>query len=74
MKRFTAIASIARAPEFKVSIHQMNVGSLSECVVDNRLVLVDGNRTSRIDQISARFRGWIDAVNGTQNELLLQMR
>jgi hypothetical protein len=43
MEGFTAIARIARSPELKASIHQMDVGPLPKRVVDNRLVLVDSN-------------------------------
>ncbi len=74
MKRFAAETRITRAPEFKASIHQMNIGPLSKRVVNDSFVLIDSDRTSRIDQVPARFRSRIDAVNGTQNELLLQMR
>jgi hypothetical protein len=41
MEGFTAIARITRASEFEASIHQVNVGPLSECIVDNSFVLVD---------------------------------
>ena len=71
MERFAAKTRIARPPKLKASVHQMHIGPLSERVVDNGFVLIDCDRTSRIDQVSARFRSRVYAVNGTQNELLL---
>lgn len=52
---------------------EFDIGSLSQCVIYDTLILVHSNRTSRIDDITACGRIRVDRVNGTKNQLLLQV-
>lgn len=46
---------------------EFDIGSLSQCVVYDTLILVHSDRTSRIDDITACGRVRVDGVNGTKD-------
>jgi hypothetical protein len=60
--------------EFKTGLHELDIWPLLQGIIDDRLVLVDRDRTGRVDDIASRRRGWRGRVQRTQDELFLQMR
>jgi hypothetical protein len=58
----------------EASVHQFHVRALSQCIINNGLIFVNGDGTRRINQISSRFRVRGDTVNGAEDKLLLEVR
>lgn len=55
------------------SIDERDVGPLLQCVVHHSFVLVDSDRTRRVDEAPACLGFWRDTVDRTQDELLLKV-
>lgn len=73
-ERLPAVAREARAPELEPGVDELYVRPLAECVVDHRLVLVNGHGARRVDEETARLRICLDAVDRAQDELFLEVR
>lgn len=59
--------------ELESSLDELDVGSLSEGVVDNGLVLVNRDGAGRVDEVTSRRRVGVDRVDGAEDELLLEV-
>lgn len=70
----SAILRVALPPKFKPSFDELDIGTLAQRVVHDHLILIHCDGACRVDEISTCLRLGTDAVNGTQNQLLLQMR
>lgn len=54
-------------------LDKLDVGALAESVVDDSLVLVDGDGASGVDDVAARRGVGVDRVNGAEEKLLLEV-
>ena len=59
--------------ELEPGIDELDVWSFPKSVVDDRLVLVDGYGTSRVDDVSTRFGVGVYAVDCAEDELFLEV-
>ena len=59
--------------DLEAGFDQLHV-SIFECIFNNSFVLIDRNRASRINDISSGFRVSVNAVDGSFDQLLLEMR
>jgi hypothetical protein len=60
--------------EGQTSLNQLDVRPLVQCVLDDLLILLDRDRASRVDDITASFAVMINRIDSRQDQLLLQMR
>jgi len=59
--------------ELESSLDELDVGSLPESIIDDGLVLVDGDGTCRVDDVSTGCGVGVDGVDGAEEELLLEV-
>jgi hypothetical protein len=59
--------------KLQTSLDQLDVGSLSQCVVNNTLVLINRDGTCRVDDVSTCLGSGVTGVEGTEEKLLLQV-
>lgn len=75
------LASKVLAPErgesfstkLESSLDELDVGPLSEGVVNDSLVLVNRDGAGRVDEVTSRRRVGVDRVDGAEDELLLEV-
>jgi hypothetical protein len=60
--------------EGQPSLYQLDVRPLVQCVLDDLLILLDRDRASRVDDITASLAVMINRIDSRQDQLLLQMR
>jgi hypothetical protein len=60
--------------EGQASLDQLNVRPLVQRVLDNLLILLNRDRASGVDNVTASLAVMIDRIDGRQDQLLLQMR
>ena len=72
-EHLAAIPGEAFFSKLQPGIHELDVGPLAESVVNDGFVLVDGDRTGGIDEVSTGFGFGADAVDGTEDQLLLEV-
>ena len=73
-ERLAAVAREAGHAELEPGLDEAHVRPLAERVVDDGLVLVDGDGAGRVDEEAARLGVCLDAVDRAEDELLLEMR
>ena len=55
----------------QASLNKLDVRALVERILDDLLVLLDGDGTCRVDDVSARLAVVVDGVDSRQDQLLL---
>lgn len=69
-----AVARVSWPPELETGVYKLDVGSFPQSVVDDGFVLVYGDGTGGVDEVSAGLGVGCDAVDGAEDELLLEVR
>lgn len=72
-KVLSSEASETLPSELESSLNELDVGSLPEGVIDDGLVLVDGDGTCRVDDVASSSRVGVDGVDGAEEKLLLKV-
>jgi len=72
-EHLAAIPSEAFFSKLQPRVDEFDVGPFTESVVNDGFVLVDGDGAGGIDEVSTGFGFGADAVDGTEDQLLLEV-